>query len=95
MRITRNQASFLKQAIQSAMPGATIYLFGSRARDDRKGGDIDILVLGDRELANQEKRNIKIEFYKKFGQQKIDIVSFEKEDPSPFKEIALLEGIRL
>jgi predicted nucleotidyltransferase len=95
MRITRNQASFLKQAIQSAMPGAAIYLFGSRARDDRKGGDIDILVLGDRELANQEKRNIKIEFYKKFGQQKIDIVSFEKEDPSPFKEIALLEGVRL
>ncbi len=50
---------------------------------------------GGRELNDQEKREIKISFYKKFGEQKIDIVSFERNDPAPFKQLALLEAQRL
>ena len=58
-------------------------------------GDIDILIVGDRELTGQEKRNIKIAFYKQFGEQKIDLVSYMKTDDSNFKKIALMEGIKL
>ena len=37
------------------------------------GGDIDILVLGEKELSGQQKRNIRIAFYKEAGEQKLDI----------------------
>lgn len=95
MRIKTEQVSFLKQSIKNYLPEADVYLIGSRADDKRKGGDIDILVIGENPLTGQEKRNIKIAFYKKFGEQKIDIVSFKRDDPSNFKELALADGIEI
>ena len=62
---------------------------------NEEGGDIDILVIGEKELTGQEKRNIKLSFYKEFGEQKIDIVSFKRDEPSNFKELALLESVKL
>ena len=41
---------------------------------------VDILIIGDRKLTGQEKRDIKIAFYKQFGEQKIDLVSYTKAD---------------
>lgn len=77
------------------MPMAAVYLFGSRADNRLKGGDIDILVVGDRILSTQEKRDIKIDFYKKFGEQKVDIVSYLVSDRSNFKEMILKEAVEL
>ena len=95
MRIENEHASFLKQSIRNYLPEADVYLIGSRADDRRKGGDIDILVIGENQLSGQEKRNIRIAFYKKFGEQKIDIVSFKRDEPSNFKELALIDGVEL
>ena len=95
MRVKNEQAEFLKQAISRYLPDAAVYLIGSRANDKLKGGDIDILVIAEKELTGQDKRNIKLSFYKEFGEQKIDIVSFKKDEPSNFKELALLESVKL
>ena len=95
MRLNSGHIKFLKQSIINYLPGASVYLFGSRVDDNLKGGDIDILVLDDKVLTGQQKRNIKIAFYKEFGEQKIDIVSIKKSEPSYFKELALLEGVEL
>ena len=95
MRVKNEQAEFLKQSISRYLSDAAVYLIGSRANDKLKGGDIDILVIGEKELTGQEKRNIKLSFYKEFGEQKIDIVSFKRDEPSNFKELALLESVKL
>ena len=95
MRVKNEQAEFLKQSINDHLPDAAIYLIGSRVNDKLKGGDIDILVVAEKELTGQDKRDIKISFYKKFGEQKVDIVSFKKDEPSNFKELALLESVKL
>jgi hypothetical protein len=63
--------------------------------DDKKGGDIDIMVTGGKRLSSQEVRRIKIEFYKEYGEQRIDIVSFDMDDSSGFKELVLLESVEL
>ncbi len=83
----------MKTSIKAYLPSAEVYLFGSRLHGDFKGGDIDILVIGKKRLTGQEKRNIKIAFYKKFGEQKLDIVSFIQTEPSNFKELLLLDAI--
>ena len=95
MRLDVDQAEFFKVAVRSLLPDGQVFLFGSRARDDLKGGDIDLLVTGHRELNGQEKRDIKIAFYKKFGEQRIDIVSFRKDDPAPFRQLAMMGAIAL
>ena len=95
MRLKKEQIEFFKQSIQKYLPEADVYLFGSRIHDHKKGGDIDILIIGTKELTGEEKRELKIKFYKEFGLQKIDIVSFKEGDPSSFKELALIEAERL
>ena len=95
MRVNKQHTEFIKQSIIQYLPDAKVYLFGSRVHDDQKGGDIDILVIGEKELTGQDKRGIKIAFYKKFGEQKIDIVSIKKNEPSNFSELALLESVKL
>jgi predicted nucleotidyltransferase len=95
VRVKNEQAEFLKQSISKYVPDAAIYLIGSRVNDKLRGGDIDILVIAEKELTGQDKRNIKLSFYKEFGEQKVDIVSFKKDEPSNFKELALLESVKL
>jgi predicted nucleotidyltransferase len=95
MRVNNEHIVFLKQSIKKYLPDADVYLIGSRANDKLKGGDIDICVIGERTLTSQEKRNVKIAFYKEFGEQKIDIVSFKNGEPSNFKELALLGSVKL
>ena len=95
MRLSKSKADFLKQTIKLYLPSAAVYLFGSRTKDDQRGGDIDILIIGNRKLTGQEKRSIKISFYKQFGEQKIDLVSYTNTDDANFKKIALMEGIKL
>jgi predicted nucleotidyltransferase len=95
VRVKNEQVVFLKQSIKKYLQDADLYLIGSRANDKLKGGDIDILVIGEKALAGQEKRNVKIAFYKEFGEQKIDIVSFKSGEPSNFKELALIESVKL
>jgi predicted nucleotidyltransferase len=95
VRVKTEHIKFLKRSIKKYLPDAAIYLIGSRANDELKGGDIDILVIDEKELSGQEKRNIKLAFYKEFGEQKLDIVSTKRDDRSVFKEIALLDSVKL
>jgi len=95
VRVKTEHIKFLKRSIKKYLPDAAIYLIGSRANDELKGGDIDILVIDEKELSGQEKRNIKLAFYKELGEQKLDIVSTKRDDRSVFKEIALLDSVKL
>jgi predicted nucleotidyltransferase len=95
MRVKNETIQFLKKSIRKYVPDAAIYLIGSRANDNLKGGDIDILVIGKKELTGQEKRNIKLAFYKEMGEQKVDIISLTNNDSSTFKELVLLDGVQI
>ncbi len=95
MRVDEEKIKFIKKQINKYLNKADIYLFGSRVDDLKKGGDIDILVIYKRKLKLAEKRKIKIEFYKKFGEQKIDIVSFTNKEDDAFKNIALEKAIKI
>jgi len=70
-------------------------LFGSRTIDEARGGDIDLLILTNNPVDKKALRPLRIEFFKKFGWQKIDLVNFTYEDNSVFKRIIQTNAIEL
>lgn len=95
MRLDPEMANYLKKMIQAKIPGSSIYLFGSRIDDSARGGDIDLMILTD-ELADKFKfRKIRIEFIKKYGWRKIDMVNFTYSDKSSFRNLIDLSCIQL
>lgn len=82
-----------KSAILQADPNARIFLFGSRAYDYKKGGDIDLLIFSDI-LTFIDKGKIKTAIFEHLEEQKIDM-TIAKDESDPFVKIALEEGIPL
>lgn len=73
MRLTTQQIVVLKDSLKRLDPSAKLYLFGSRVDDQRKGGDIDLLIES-KKLQPADVRRLRLDFYRHFGEQKIDIV---------------------
>ena len=95
MRLNTEQISFIKENLAKVNVIKDIYLFGSRVDDMAKGGDIDILILSDKYVEPKIIRRFKINFYKNFGWQKIDIVNFLVDEKHPFKNVALDKAVKL
>jgi predicted nucleotidyltransferase len=73
----------------------TVILFGSRADDRAKGGDIDLLIISDRIGLHQE-WNIRRDILDEIGWQKLDlIVRRSNQLDSPIASVAMETGIPL
>jgi len=95
MRLDLEIAKFLKQVIQSEIPGSTVYLFGSRADDNARGGDIDLMILTHEPADKRIFRKIRVRFIKKYGWRKIDLVNFTYSNNSPFRKLIDTNSIQL
>lgn len=93
IRLTPTEQQSIKQTILHYDPKAQIYLFGSRVDENKKGGDIDLLVLST-QLEFREQIRIKIKLYELIGEQKIDLI-IAKEMADPFIQLVLEEAILL
>ena len=72
MRLYPDEKQVLFDLIKT-IPGE-IYLFGSRADDDKKGGDIDLLILSD-EFTPEAGERIKHQFFLQL-ESKLDVEVF-------------------
>jgi uncharacterized protein len=95
MRLSAPIISYFKSSFAEELPGAQIYLYGSRANNNARGGDIDLMVLTPTPVNRSILRNIRIGFYKKFGWQKIDLVNFTFDDQSVFKQLIIADAQEL
>ncbi len=93
MRIKEHEKKILKQSVKEHDPNAEIYLFGSRADDEAKGGDIDILVISG-SLTFQDKLKIKARIFECLEDQTIHLV-IGRDTTDPFVKIARHKGILL
>lgn len=74
--------------------GVKIYLFGSRLNDEKRGGDIDLLVRTEGEKRNVLARIRMIARLKQYlGDRKIDIIGDHEDSPVVYE--ALKNGIQL
>ncbi len=83
MRLQKEQIDLLKTKLSEISPKAKVYLFGSRVDDSKKGGDIDLLIVCDK-FSKKDIRSIRLEFFKQFGEQKLDIVLDKGDFSTPF-----------
>jgi len=96
IRLPEKYILFIKDIVKSFDKGAKIFIFGSRTDPFKKGGDIDIFVLSDN-ITWRERRKIKVELIKKFGERKIDFIVMNKQKAKNdvFARKVLEEGIEL
>ena len=93
MRLTDFEVSSIRRTVHALDADAGIYLFGSRADDSKRGGDIDLLIISDR-LSPADAGRVRWLLWELIGEQKIDIV-IAKDDSEPFVRIAMGEGVLL
>jgi predicted nucleotidyltransferase len=93
MRLSKSEVEAIKSTVHNLDADAQITLFGSRADNSKRGGDIDLLIMSQK-LTDRDARPIRLGLYDKLGEQKIDIV-IAKDTSDAFVRIALAEGIVL
>ncbi len=99
MRITDKQVKVIKQELINQFgQNASVWLFGSRVDDEKKGGDIDLYIETDHPVQNRA--SVAAQFsgrlQRKLGDQKIDVILADPQTPRlPIHDAAMQEGVRL
>ena len=99
MRLTRDQQTAIRSAIVETFgEGADVWLFGSRADDSKRGGDIDLLVCPGPDARDQIfSRRIRLltRLERMLGERKIDVVIEMPQDSRPIVAVAHATGVKL
>ncbi len=93
MRLSAIEVHAIKNVVRKRDIKAKVYLFGSRVHDEKKGGDIDLLIFSE-VLSPEDASRIRYDLWDRIGEQKIDIL-IVKDKSHPFTNIALKEGVLL
>ncbi len=96
MRLSHQEIKIIKTTILNYIEDATIFLFGSRVYDDKKGGDIDIFVQTQKQITLKKQIKILATIEISGVLRKVDLIL---QTPNSMKqaifETALKEGIVL
>ena len=95
MRLTPHQRTAILTAVGKQDPKARIILFGSRADDRARGGDIDLLIVSD-VIGMHQEWEIRRDVLDEIGWQKLDLIVRRRNQPeSAIVSVAMETGIPL
>ncbi len=96
MRLGRKEVKDIVKTFKEVFDDGTIYLFGSRTDDKKKGGDIDLYLCPNKKYDDLQKKKIEflLKLEKLLGEQKIDVV-FEQDPKRLIEELAIDKGVEL
>jgi len=92
MRLKDSERTLIKKVVSEFDPDSRVFLFGSRVDDRKKGGDIDLIVITNRN-SFLDRLHLKVKLKETLGDQKIDLILTDgKGDPfvDMIKENAIL-----
>lgn len=97
MRLNTDQVETIREAADAAFGrGTLVSLFGSRVDDQKRGGDIDLLITP---AAHDETLRRKIRFLvlleRALGERRIDVLIARPDDSREIVRIARETGVRL
>lgn len=98
MRLRADEVEAIKAtAVEVFGPGAVVRLFGSRVRDDVRGGDIDLhLEVDNGQQDVPHAARFRWRVYERIDERKMDLVFRVRGRPMrPIDEVAHAEGIVL
>ena len=105
MRLSSDQIQAILQAATAVFgQGTSVWLFGSRVDDAKKGGDIDLLVCPQTQIASDavvgqqtfmQKIKMLTLLERHLGERKVDLVVEQPQDMRPIVEVAHKTGIKL
>ncbi len=95
MRLTATEITAIREEIGRLDPKADIYLYGSRADDTARGGDIDLLVISE-VLGFREVMRLRTQILDRIGWQQLDLVVRRRDQVNePLAAMALETGVKL
>jgi len=74
MRLTQQEITIIKSTILDVLTDSTIILFGSRLYDDKRGGDIDLLIQTNHTVDMQQQIKILAEMELQGIERKVDLL---------------------
>ena len=99
MRITPEQIRVIRQGVaELAGEEASVWLFGSRLRDDARGGDVDLMLELNEAVAEpaQLASRLAVRVSRAMDGRKVDVlVKAPNLSFLPIHAVALAEGVRL
>lgn len=101
MRLSAHQVAEIRSAVVRHFgPGAEVRLFGSRADDRKRGGDIDLYIetdMADPDQVFRREMAVLVDLNLALGEQKIDLVVRRRgqTEELPIHRVARETGIRL
>lgn len=95
MRLTPLERAAIKSVLSQYDPQGKVYLFGSRADDSRRGGDIDLLFETDRPLTLKQELQARYKLELACDTRVDLLVKSKACKPEPIHEIALRQGVEL
>jgi predicted nucleotidyltransferase len=100
MRLTEDQIAAIREATAEVFgPEAQVWLFGSRVKDSKRGGDIDLLIRPGDPMAIDDRLQRKVRFLgileRRLGERRIDVIIEHSAGPRPIEQIALETGVKL
>jgi predicted nucleotidyltransferase len=94
MRLSEGEVDVLKKSVKELDNKAKLYLFGSRADINKRGGDIDLLIISNK-IKRKNTRKIRLDFFQEFGEQKLDIVVDNGSLKEPFVKYIFEKAVLL
>ncbi len=94
MRLSEEEIRVLRASLDRVTEHYRLYLFGSRTDDEKRGGDIDLLVISPT-LQRRDLRKVRLDFFEHFGEQKLDILLDDGKQEDPFIRLILPGAIEL
>ena len=75
MRLHKKEQQLIIETLKNSISDAVIYLFGSRADENRRGGDIDLFLLTNNDVSLKDKIDLLVQLECNGIERKVDSIS--------------------
>ena len=94
VRLSKEELKTIKNIIKKYDPEAKIIFFGSRTQLDKKGGDIDLLIISEK-IDYKKRRKISVDLQLALGERKIDMIVTDNPEKTEFTKTAYKYGVEI